>query len=112
MSAELRAKIAEQRAYIDLLVKAGKGSEDYAERVLTGVRAEIARTDSDLSLAYRLEEFLATVGDPQPTKETYTREQLLKAAAEIHWGGPIATVAAACDWIDWIDKQKGNEDAN
>lgn len=52
---------------------------------------------------------LPATPEPQQEEQTYTREQLLKAAAEIHWGGPIATVAAACDWIDWIDKQKGNE---
>jgi hypothetical protein len=57
---ELEAKVAEQRNYIDLLVKAGKGSEDYAERLRSGVLAEIARTD-DLSLGYRLEEFLVTL---------------------------------------------------
>lgn len=63
------AKVAEQGAYIDLLVKAGKGSEDYAERLKQGVLAEIARTDADVALAYRLEELLAALDTLDPSGE-------------------------------------------
>lgn len=62
---ELEAKIAEQRAYIDLLVKAGKGSQDEADRLKEAIRAEVARTDSDAALAFRLEEVLI-YGESRP----------------------------------------------
>lgn len=64
----LEAKIAEQRAYIDLLVKVGRRSEEYAERALAAVRAEIAK-DDDISLAYRLEECLVALSQPHNTEE-------------------------------------------